>query len=97
MRDVYSLSRTEELLDCLNRSCIFTSLDLKSGYWQVMMDKDSIPLTAFTFGLLEFYKCLCMLFGLTNVPATFQQLMKLCLGDLHLQQCIIYLDIIIFS
>ena len=39
-----------------------------------------------------------MLFGLTNAPATFQQLMLSCLGDMHLDWCIIYLDdIIIFS
>ena len=39
-----------------------------------------------------------MRFGLPNVPATFQQLMQSCLGNLHLQYCIIYLDdIIVFS
>ena len=39
-----------------------------------------------------------MPFGLTNVPTTFQWLMKSCLGNLHLQYCIIYLDdIIVFS
>ena len=36
--------------------------------------------------------------GLTNAPAMFQRLMEMCLGDLHLNWCIIYLDnIIIFS
>ena len=61
------------------------------------MDKKSILLTAFTVGPLGFYECVRMPFGLTNVPATFQWLMESCLGDLHLQQCIIYLDdIIIF-
>ena len=98
VKDAYSLPRIEDALDSLNGACIFTSLDLKSGYWQVKLDEESIPLTAFTVGLLGFYECVRMPFGLTNVPATFQRLMESCLGELHLDWCIIYLDdIIIFS
>ena len=97
VKDAYSLPRIEDALDSLNGACIFTSLDLKSGYWQVKLDEDSIPLTAFTVGPLGFYKCVRMPFGLTNAPATFQRLMESCLGELHLDWCIIYLDnIIIF-
>ena len=98
IKDAYSLPRIEESLDCLNGAVIFTLLDLKAGYWQVKMDEDSIPLTAFMVGPLGFYECVRMPFGLTNSPATFQRLMESCLGDLHLKYCIIYLDdIIIFS
>ena len=98
VKDAYSLPCIEDTLDSLNGACIFTSLDLKSGYWQVKLDEESIPLTAFTVGPLGFYECVRMPFGLTNAPATFQRLMESCLGELHLDWCIIYLDdIIIFS
>ena len=98
VKDAYSIPRIGDALDSLNGACIFTSLDLKSGYWQVKLDDESIPLTAFTVGPLGFYECVRMPFGLTNAPATFQRLMESCLGDLHLSWCIIYLDdIIIFS
>ena len=97
-KDAYSLPRIEDSLDSLNGAKIFSSLDLKSGYWQVELEEESIPLTAFTVGPLGFYECVRMPFGLTNAPATFQRLMENCLGDLHLRSCIIYLDdIIIYS
>ena len=77
---------------------IFTSLDLKSGYWQIKLSEENIPLTAFTLGQLGFYKCVHMPFGLTNAPTTFQQLMESCLRDMQLYWCINYFnDIIIFS
>ena len=95
IKDAYSLPRIAESLDCLNGACIFSSLDLKAGYWQVELDDDSIPMTAFTVGPLGFYECVRMPFELTNAPATFQRLIKSCLGELHLNWCIIYLDDII--
>ena len=98
IKDAYSLPWIEETLDSLQGSQWFSSLDLKSGYWQVKMDEESKPLTAFTVGPLGFYECKRMPFGLTNTPATFQRLMETCLGDLNLHWCIIYLDdIVIFS
>ena len=98
IKDAYILPRIDKTLDCLGGSIIFTSLDLKSGYWQVEMDEMSKQLTTFMMGPLGFYECERMPFGLTNAPATFQRLMESCLGDLHLNWCIIYLDdIIVFS
>ena len=98
IKDAYSLPRIYETLDCLGGVIIFTSLDLKSGYWQVEMDEESKALTTFTVGPLGFYECERMPFGLTNAPATFQCLMESCLSEQHLNWCIIYLDdIIVFS
>ena len=98
IKDVQSLPRIEDSLECLDGAAIFTSLDLQLGYWQVELTEASKPLTAFTVGPLGFYECVCMPFGLTNAPATFQCLMESCLEHMHLKWCIIYLDdVIIFS
>ena len=98
IKDGYSLLRIEDTLDCLHGAVWFSTLDLKSGYWQVELEEEAKPLTAFTIGPLGFWECECMPFGLTNAPATFQRLMESCLGELHLNWCIIYLDdIIVFS
>ena len=62
------------------------------------MEEDCKALTTFTVGPLGFYECDGMPFSLTNAPAMFQCLMQSCLGNLHLESCIIYFDdIIIFS
>ena len=58
IKDAQTLPRIEESLDSLCGAVIFTSLDLKSGYWQVELDEDGIPYTVFTIGPLGFYKCL---------------------------------------
>ena len=62
------------------------------------MKENCKALTAFTIKPLGFYECDRMPFGLNNAPTTFKCLMQSCLGNPHLQNCIIYLDdIVIFS
>ena len=98
VKDAYSLPHIDETLDSLEGSQCFSSLDLKSGYWQVKMDEERKLLTAFTVGPLGFYECKRMPFGLTNAHATLQRLMETCVGNFNLHWCIIYLDdIVIFS
>ena len=61
------------------------------------MEEASKQYTTFTVGNLGFFKCDRMPFGLCNAPATFQRLIQNCLHELHLINCLIYLDdIIIF-
>ena len=96
--DAYYLPRIDKTLDTLAGAKYFTSLDLKSGYWQVEMEEDAKQYTAFTVGPLGFYECNRMPFGLKNAPATFQRLMQRVLGDLHLNGCVVYIDdIVIYS
>ena len=76
----------------------FSSMDFKSGFWQIKMAPGSQQYTAFTMGNLGFYEFTCMPFGLCNAPVTFQRLMQNTLGELNLMHCIIYLDdVIVFS
>ena len=72
VKDFYSLPGIDEMLDCLNGTVWFTSLDLKLGYWQVEMEEDCKALTTFTIKPLGFYECDRMPFGLTNAPAKSQ-------------------------
>ena len=71
-KDSYLLPHIQEMLESLEGSCIFSSFDLKSGLWQVEMDEESKQYTTFMVGLLGFFECKCMPFGLCNAPATFQ-------------------------
>ena len=57
IKDAYSLPQIDETLDCLTGPEWFSSLDLKSAYWQVEMEEDSKALTAFTVGPLGFCEC----------------------------------------
>ena len=62
------------------------------------LGEEAKSLTAFSMGPLGFWEYESMPLGLTNAPATFQSLTESCLGELHLNWCIIYLDeVIVFS
>ena len=76
-------------------SAHFSSMDFKSGFWQIKMTPGSQQYTAFTVGNLEFYEFTRMPFGLCNALATFQHLMQNTLGELNLTYCVIYLDDVI--
>lgn len=82
----------------MSGSCWYSTLDLKSGYWQLEIAEEDKKKTAITVGPLGFYECNRMAFGLTNAPATFQRLMEHCMGDLNFSKCIVYIDdIIVFA
>ena len=96
-RDSHPIPHIQDTLDCLHGTSYFSCLDLRSGYWQVEVDDDSKPKTAFAThsGLYEFRR---MPFGLANAPSTFQRLMHAVLRGLQYQICLVYLDdIIVYS
>ena len=62
------------------------------------MEESSKQYIALTVGMLGFFQCECMPFGVCNAQATFQWLMTNCLGELNYSTCLVYLDdVVIFS
>ena len=97
-KDAYPLHQMQETMESMVGAQFFSTMDLKSGFWQVKMAKDSQQYTAFTVGSMGVYEFLRMPYGLCNAPATFQRLMQNCLGELNLTYALIYLDdVIVFS
>ena len=97
-KDLYPLPRMQETMESLVRARFFSTMDLKSGFWQVKMSEKSRQYTAFTIGSMGIFEFLQMPYSLCNAPATFQRLMQNCLGELNLTYALIYLDdVIVFS
>ena len=97
-KDAYPLPCMQETMESMVGAWHFSCMDLKSGFWQVKMDKESRQYTAFTVGSMGVYEFLRMPYGLCNAPAMFQCLMQNCLGELNLTYALIYLDdVIVYS
>ena len=91
-KDSSPLPKCPDTIESLVGACYFSTMDLKSGFWQVKVSEESCQYTAFTVSSMGVYKFLHMLYGLCNAPATFQHLMQNCLGELNLSFSMVYLD-----
>ncbi|UYV63284.1 hypothetical protein LAZ67_2003650 [Cordylochernes scorpioides] len=93
-KDVYPIPRTDDVLDSLTGAKFYSSMDLRTGYWQIEIDEGDREKTAFVTpdGLYEFR---VMPFGLCNAPATFERMMDNLLAGLKWTICLCYLDDII--
>jgi hypothetical protein len=96
VRDRYPLPRIDDLFDKLRGACVFSSLDLQSGYYQIPIPAEDVPKTAFVTHVGQYqFRTLC--FGLTNAPSTFQRLMNSIFAPLS-KFVLVYLDdVLIFS
>ena len=85
-----------DILALLGKAKYFSSLDLKSGYWQVKMADSDKDKTAFTCHRGLFYFNVIS-FGLTNAPAIFQELLNRVLEGLRNFTTAYLDDILIYS
>ena len=98
VKDAHPLPRIDDLLDALHGAKWFSTVDLKSGYWQVPITEQDKAKTAFRTSSGQLFEFNQVPFGLCNAPATFSRLMDHVLAGLHWETCLFYLDdIIVFS
>ena len=93
-KDAHPLPRVDDLLDSLQGACMFSTLDLRSGYWQISMEPKDREKTAFITpdGLWEFVR---MPFGVSNGCATFQRATEIIISGLNYETCLCYFDDVI--
>jgi hypothetical protein len=94
IKNKYPLPRIDDLFDQLKGACVFSKIDLRSGYHQLKIRATNIPKTAFItrYGLYEY---MVMSFGLTNAPAYFMN--KVFMEYLDKFVVVFIDDIMIFS
>jgi hypothetical protein len=94
VKNKYPITRIDENFDPLQGAKHFTSLDLRSGYYQIRMRDTFIPKTCIRtrYGSFEF---LVMPFGLTNASSTFQAVMNDVFREYLDEFVMVYIDDIV--
>jgi hypothetical protein len=98
IKNIYPLPLIGELIDQLKGACIFSKFDIQWGYPNICIKEGDKWKPAFhtNRGL---FKSLVMLFGLTNSPATFQNMMNKIFKKLIAEgHAVVYMnDILVFT
>jgi hypothetical protein len=97
IKNKYPLPQIDDLFDQLRGACVFSKIDLWSGYYQLKIRESDILKTAFItrYGLYEY---MVMSFGLTNTPAYFMYLMNKAFMEYLDKFMVVFIDdILIYS
>nr|GEU77830.1 putative reverse transcriptase domain-containing protein [Tanacetum cinerariifolium] len=97
VKNRYPLPRIDDLFDQLQGSSVYLKIDLRTGYHQLRIREEDIPITAFRtrYGHYEFR---VMPFGLTSAPAVLMDLMnRVCKSYLDKFMIVFIDDLLIYS
>ena len=93
-KESYPLPRISACLDSLGGAAFYSTMDIRSGFWQTAMDPSDMDKTAFVTRRGQFrFKMLS--FGLANAPSLFHRIMDSVLAGLTWCTCLVYVDDII--
>ena len=94
-RSHYPVPTIEEILPELTNAKVFSTVDVKNGFWHVALDEDSFYLTTFNTPHGR-YRWLRMPFGISSAPEEFQRRQHEAVEGLSGVKCI-HDDILIFG
>ncbi|GJY38352.1 putative reverse transcriptase domain-containing protein [Tanacetum coccineum] len=97
VKNRYPLPRINDLFDQLQGSSVYSKIDLRSGYHQLCIKEEDIPIIVFRtrYGHFEFQ---VMPFGLTNTPAVSMDIMnRVCKPYLDKFVIVFIDDILVYS
>lgn len=95
--DKYPIPDCNVILSNLGTAKYFSTIDLESGFHQILMKEEDIEKTAFSVNNGK-YEFLRLPFGLKNSPSIFQRAMDNILRDFIGKICHVYIDdIIVYS
>ena len=87
----YPLPHLRDLLDELHGSKYFSSIDLRSGYFNIVLSEESRECTAFNAnGQTYIYRKMPQ--GVKVAPMIFQRVMLKVTGDLLKKSCLVFMD-----
>jgi hypothetical protein len=91
IKNKYPLSRIDDMFNQLHGACVFSKINLRSGYHQLNIQECDIPKTAFVlrYGLYEYT---VMSFGLTNASAYFMYLMNKVFMEYPYKFVVVFID-----
>ena len=97
IKNKYPLPRIDDLLDWLREACVFSKIDLRSGYHQILVKPEDVQNTAFR-SRYGHYEYVVMPFGVTNTPVVFMDYMNQIFRP-YLDKFVVVLidDILIYS
>ena len=75
IKNKYLLPRIDDLMDQLHGSAVFSKIDMRSGYQQILVKEDDVQKTAFR-SRYGHYEYVVMPFGVTNAPTVFMDYMN---------------------